>query len=84
MKYSDFVDYSKLDPFKEKITKYLAPTFKNLLRLRIRVVKQSIGEPTILLDFLDYDFMLAFKSDGVGTKNKIADEMLRKKKRPWP
>lgn len=79
MKYSDFVDYSKLDPFKEKITKYLAPTFKNLLQLRIKVVKQSIGEPAVLLDFLDYDFILAFKSDGIGTKNKIADVMLKKK-----
>lgn len=80
MKYTDFVDYSKLDPFKEKVTKNLAPTFKNLSRLHIRVVKQSIGEPAVLLDFLNYDFMLGFKSDGVGTKNKIADWMLTKKK----
>lgn len=80
MKYPDFVDYSKLDPFKEKVIKYLAPTFKNFLQLRIKVVKQSIGEPAVLLDFLDYDFMLAFKSDGVGTKNKIADAMLKKKR----
>ncbi len=79
MKYSDFVDYSKLNPFKEKVIKYLEPTFKNLSYLRIKVVKESIGEPAVLLDFLDYDFMLAFKSDGVGTKNKIADEMLKKK-----
>lgn len=79
MKYSDFVDYSKLDPFKERIVKYLAPTFANLARMRIRIVQKSIGEPAALLDFLDYDFMLAFKSDGVGTKNKIADEMIQKK-----
>jgi len=77
MKYSDFVDYSKLDPFKEKLIKYLAPTFKNISKLCISVVKQSIGEPAVLLDFLNEDFYLAFKSDGVGTKNKIADEMIK-------
>lgn len=77
MKYSDFVDYSKLDPFKKRVLKVLRPTFDNLKNLRIKVISQSIGEPAVLLDFLDYDFMLAFKSDGVGTKNKIADEMIR-------
>lgn len=77
MKYSDFVDYSKLDPFKKRIVKYLAPTFANLARMRIRIVQKSVGEPAALLDFLDEDFLLAFKSDGVGTKNKIADQMLR-------
>lgn len=80
MKYSDFVDYSKLDPFKEKITKFLAPTFENITPLNIKVVKQSLGEPAVLLDFTDKDFYLAFKSDGVGTKNKIADAMLNKNK----
>jgi phosphoribosylformylglycinamidine cyclo-ligase len=80
MKYSDFVDYKKLDPFKKKVVEFLSPTFKNLNLLNIRLVKQSLGEPAVLFDFLDYDFLLAFKSDGVGTKNKIADKMLEKNK----
>ncbi len=75
MKYSDFVDYSKLDPFKERVMRALEPTFISIERLGIRVVPESIGEPAALFDFLDYDFMLAFKTDGVGTKNKIADKI---------
>lgn len=78
MKYSTFVNYKILDPFKREIIKYLTPTFKNLEKFRIRILPASLGEPAILLDFLDYDFLLAFKSDGVGTKNKIADQMLEK------
>jgi len=78
MRYSDFVDYSKLDPFKRKIVSYLGSTFKNISPLGIRLVRESIGEPAALLDFLDDDFMLAFKSDGVGTKNRIADQMIKK------
>lgn len=78
MKYSDFVDYRKLDPFKKKILKFLEPTFNNLSCLRIKVVKESVGEPGVLVDFLENDFYLAFKSDGVGTKNKIADWMIKK------
>jgi len=75
MKYADYVDYSKLDPFKQRIMKMLESTFKNIERLGIRVVPESIGEPATLFDFIDYDFMLAFKTDGVGTKNKVADKM---------
>jgi len=75
MKYSDFVDYSKLDPFKERVMRTLEPTFGLVERLGIRVVPESVGEPAALFDFLDYDFMLAFKTDGVGTKNKIADKI---------
>jgi len=75
MKYSDYVDYGKLDPFKRAVMEKLGPTFKFIEKLGIRVVPESIGEPAVLFDFIDYDFMLAFKSDGVGTKNKIADKM---------
>ncbi len=51
MKSADFVDYSKLDLFKREITKTLRPTFANLAKLKIKVLEQSFGEPTALLDF---------------------------------
>lgn len=73
MKYSDFVDFGKLNPFKKKVLKILRSTSDYLLPLRIKLLSQSLGEPAALLDFLDYDFLLAFKSDGVGTKSKIAE-----------
>lgn len=75
MKYSDYVDYSKLDPFKKAVMSKMETTFKNIEGLGIRIVPESIGEPAALLDFVNYDFMLAFKTDGVGTKNKIADKL---------
>ena len=79
MRYSDFVNYSRLNPFKKRILKYIQPTFDNLSCLKIKIVKESLGEPAVLLDFLEYDFLLAFKSDGVGTKTKIAEEMVKEK-----
>jgi phosphoribosylformylglycinamidine cyclo-ligase len=76
VRYADFVDYSTLDPFKGQIIEALEPTWNNIQRLGVRVVPESLGQPAALLDFLGHDFMLAFKSDGVGTKSLIADEML--------
>jgi phosphoribosylformylglycinamidine cyclo-ligase len=79
LKYSDLVDYSRLDPVKREALKIFASTFKNPERLRIRVAPS--GETAAVLDFLDYDFMLAFNVEGLGTKNLIADEMYRISKR---
>ncbi|MEA3345219.1 MAG: AIR synthase-related protein [Chloroflexota bacterium] len=77
MRYADFVDYSTLDPFKRRVIETLEPTLSKTERLGVRVVAESLGEPAALLDFMDDDFMLAFKSDGVGTKGCIADDMVR-------
>jgi phosphoribosylformylglycinamidine cyclo-ligase len=76
MRYADFVDYSTLDPFKERIVEALGPTWANIQRLGISLVPESLGQPAVLLDFLDYDFSLAFKNDCVGTKGCIADRMV--------
>lgn len=75
MRYSDYVDYGKLDPFKRLALEQLAPSFKGPERLGIRVVLESLGEPASLFDFVDYDFMLAFVVEGLGTKNLIAEKM---------
>ena len=76
MRYADFVDYSTLDPFKERIVEALGPTWANIQRLGVRIIPESLGQPAVLLDFLDYDFVLAFKNDCVGTKGYIADRMV--------
>ncbi len=76
MRYADFVDYSTLDPFKRRIIEALEPTWGNVARLGIRLVPESLGQPAVLLDFVDHDFMLAFKGDCVGTKGYIADAMI--------
>jgi len=83
MKYADIEGLAKKDPFKKGFADLFAATSSNLIKNRIRILPQSIGEPAALLDFLDYDFYLAFKTDGVGTKSLIADIMagnLRKRK----
>lgn len=73
LKYSDIVDYSRLDPVKKKALETFASTLKNPERLRVKVARS--GETAAVLDLLDYDFMLAFNVEGLGTKNLIADEM---------
>jgi len=75
MKYADIEGLDKKDPFKKGIVDLLMPTAKNLSKHGVRIVPQSLGEPAALLDFSGYDFYLAFKTDGVGTKSLIADKM---------
>ncbi|MFA4819482.1 MAG: AIR synthase-related protein [Candidatus Aenigmatarchaeota archaeon] len=79
MKYSDFVDYDKLDPVKKQAMKMFASSLSHPERLRIRVM--PVGESGVALDFLDYDFMLGFNVEGLGTKNDIADKMYAEMKR---
>jgi phosphoribosylformylglycinamidine cyclo-ligase len=74
MRYSDVVDYNILDPIKRKALELFQTTFATIEdRLRIRVA--PVGETAAVLDFLDYDFMLAFNVEGLGTKNVIADKI---------
>jgi phosphoribosylformylglycinamidine cyclo-ligase len=73
IKYSDIVDYERLDPVKSKALELFKSTFKNPERLGVKVV--LVGETAAVLDFLDYDFMLAFNVEGLGTKNLIADKI---------
>lgn len=73
MKYSDLVDYNKLDPVKKQAMEMFASTLTHPERLRIRVM--PVGESGVALDFLDYDFMVGFNVEGLGTKNDIADKM---------
>ena len=78
MKYSDYVDYSKLNPFKRLAISLFSETFSHPERLGIKVVKETLGEPAVAFDFIDYDFMLGFNVEGLGTKSLIADEMYAK------
>jgi len=75
MKYSDIVDYEKLDPVKRAAIESFSGLNKNTERLGLRIVKETLGEPAIAIDFPDQDFMLAFNVEGLGTKNMIADAM---------
>ncbi len=79
LKYSDLVDYGRLDPFKKKALEVFSSTLKNAERMRVTVA--PLGETAAVLDLRDYDFMLAFNIEGLGTKNLIADEMYREAKR---
>jgi len=71
--YANSVDYSKLDPVKRLAMETFSSTLKHPERLRIRVM--PVGESGVALDFLDYDFMIGFNVEGLGTKNRIADAM---------
>lgn len=85
MKYSEIEGLSKKDSFKQGIIGLVKSTGKNLLSNKIRLVPESLGEPAALLDFLDEDFYLVFKTDGVGTKSLIAEAMASDAGRKrWP
>ncbi len=77
--YSDLVDYDKLDPVKRQAMEVFSSTLRHPERLGIRVM--PVGESGAALDFVDYDFMIGFNVEGLGTKNDIADKMHAEMKR---
>ena len=80
MRYSDIVDYDKLDPFKEESIRRLQKTLGNPERLGIHIVRESVGETAVAVDIGCGDFYLAFNIEGLGTKNMIAESMAEKGK----
>lgn len=78
MKYSYIEGLEKKDAFKKGFISLLKNTSDGLLKNGFSIVTQSLGEPAALIDFKQYDFYLAFKTDGVGTKSLIADIMAKK------
>jgi len=75
MRYSDLVDYSKLDPVKRAAIEGFSGLNKFPERLGFRIVAETLGEPAIAIDLPKQDFLLAFNVEGLGTKNMIADAM---------
>ncbi len=80
MKYSDIVDYDKLDPFKEESIKRLKGTLNNPNRLGVHIVPETIGETAVAVGIKYVDFYLAFNIEGLGTKNMIAEVMAEKER----
>jgi len=78
MKYSDIVDYDKLDPFKEEAIRRFRGTIDLPNKLGIRIVKESIGETAVAVEIDGTDFYLAFNVEGLGTKNMISEAMAEK------
>lgn len=78
MKYSDIVDYDKLDPFKEACIRRFQSTLSYPNRLGISIVPESIGETAVALNLGFGDFYIAFGVEGLGTKNMIAEAMAEK------
>lgn len=78
MKYSDIVDYDKLDPFKEESIRRLQNTLRNPARLGISIVEETVGETAVAIDM--GLFYLAFNIEGLGTKNMIAEAMAEKER----
>ena len=79
MKYSDIVDYDKLDPFKEECIRRFRDTLSHPNRLGISIVAESIGETAVAVDLGFGDCYLAFGVEGLGTKNMIAEAMAEKR-----
>jgi len=78
MKYSDYVDYEKLDPVKKLLLEKVAlPTSwgRNLNRFGITYRPESLGESAAVYDFVKRDFMIAFIIESLGTKILDADRI---------
>lgn len=80
LKYSDFVDYSKLDPVKRMALELFEPTLVYPERLGIKVIPETLGQTAVGFDFSgigDSDFILTGNIEGLGTKNRVADIMYK-------
>jgi len=80
MKYSDIVDYDKLDPFKEEAIKRFRVSLANPKRLGVGIVPETIGETAVAVDLGIPHFYVAFNIEGLGTKNMIAEAMAEKQR----
>ena len=78
--YRQLEGLSKKDPFKKGMMDIMKNTSHFLAEAAMGIVAESVGEPAALIDFKNYDFYLAFKTDGVGTKSLVADEMAKHNK----
>ena len=66
------VDYSAMDPLKRKAQLRARATSENLARFGSKEVEQSRGESAYVWE--EQDSYRAFVIEGLGTKNKVADE----------
>lgn len=84
LKYSDIVDYDKLDPFKEECVRRFQRTLALPNRLGVSIVPESIGLTAVAIDLGRVsnfgDFYIAFGVEGLGTKNMIAETMAEQEK----
>ena len=79
LRYSDFVDYKKLDPVKKMALEIFEPTLKYPERLGLKIVPESLGQTAPIFDpsgIGNLDFLIVGPNvEGLGTKNLIADRM---------
>lgn len=81
LRYSDFVDYSKLDPVKKLAIEIFEPTWKYSEESGFRLLPESVGQTAPVFELSgikDSDFLLVGPQvEGLGTKNKIPDNMYK-------
>jgi len=73
MKYSDFVDYSKIDPLKVSAQRAAKKTAKNISSTGFKEIEESRGESAYVVDC--GDFYMASITECLGTKALVADTM---------
>jgi len=80
LRYSDFVDYKKLDPLKKMALEIFEPTLKYPEDRGIRILPESLGQTAVVFDLSgigSLDFLLSKSIEDLGTKNRIADDMYK-------
>jgi len=81
IRYSNFVDYTKLDPVKKMALEIFEPTLKYPERLGLKIVPESLGQTAPIFDpsgIGDLDFLIVGPNvEGLGTKNLVADGMYK-------
>jgi len=68
------VNYEEMDPFKRLALQAAIPTAENLRRHGFKEIAESRGESAYVVDV--GPFLLVFVEEGLGTKNKVAEDMM--------
>src|SRR5690242_15495127 len=74
---SSGVNYDKLDVLKQEAQVAAAKTFGILAKTNFSENKDAQGESAFVIDVKNASYAFAFVQEGLGTKNLVADAMMK-------
>lgn len=80
---SSGVDYDKLDVLKREAQIAARETFSMLSGTNFSENKDAQGESAFVIDVKDAKYAFAFVQEGLGTKNLVADDMMKYEDKPY-
>ncbi len=80
---SSGVNYDKLDVLKREAQVAAAQTFGMLSKTNFSENKDAQGESAFVIDVKNAQYAFAFVQEGLGTKNLVADAMMKYEEKPY-